>query len=234
MTDHHLAHWLATLPDDWTRGVDRSVIERAYAAYQSPARPYHNWDHAIACIEQLRTMPCEHPRVVFLALLFHDAVYVAGRTDNEARSAELSRAVLGPSASLTTAELTAVEQLILATKDHRARMGLAGVDEAALLDIDLSILAAPRDDYMRYARQIRDEWVPAVVSDAEFRIGRVTFLRRMLAGRHVYLSADGRQRWDAAACANMTWELNALQKQQGRVERIVSAVQRLIASFRVS
>jgi len=38
MTDQSLAHWLATLPDDWTYGIEYSVIERAYAAYQSPAR----------------------------------------------------------------------------------------------------------------------------------------------------------------------------------------------------
>ena len=211
MADQDLTRWLATLPDDWTRGLDSSVIERAYAAYQSPPRHYHSWDHVIACAAQLRTVPCERPRVVFLALLFHDAVYVAGRNDNESRSARLAREVLGASTSLTTAELTAIEQLILATKDHHARMGVAGVDEGALLDIDLSILAAPREEYMRYARQIREEWVPAVASDVQFRIGRVAFLRRMLAASHVYLTAYGQRRWDDAARANMTWELDALR-----------------------
>ena len=109
---------------------------------------------------------------------------------------------------------------------------MAGVDEAALLDIDLSILAAPRDEYMQYARQIRDEWVPAVATDAEFRMGRVAFLRRMLATPHVYLTDNGQRRWDEAARANMTWELDTLRKQQGRIEVIVSAIQRLIAAFR--
>src|SRR5690242_4727036 len=210
MTDEQVAHWLATLPDDWTRGVDYSVIERAYAAYQSPARHYHNWDHVVACIEQLRTVPCERPRLVFLALLFHDAVYVAGRSDNEALSAGLAREVLGATPTLTSAELSEIDALIIATKDHHARVGVADADEAALLDIDLSILAAPRDEYMRYARQIRDEWVPVVASDAEFRIGRAAFLRRMLAAGHVYLTADGQRRWDDGARANMSWELETL------------------------
>jgi predicted metal-dependent HD superfamily phosphohydrolase len=212
MADQDLARWLATLPDDWTRGVDSSVIERAHAAYQSPPRHYHSWDHVVACTEQLRGVPCERPRVVFLALLFHDAVYVAGRTDNEARSAQLAHDVLGANTSLTTAELTAIQQLILATKDHHARMGVAGADEAVLLDIDLSILAASRDEYVRYTRQIRDEWVPAVATDAQFRIGRVAFLRRMLAAPHVYLTANGQRRWDDAARANMTWELGTLAR----------------------
>ena len=232
MADPSLTRWLATLPDDWTRGIDLSVIESAYAAYQSPERHYHTWAHVMACVQQLRTIPCERPRIVWVALLFHDAVYVAGRSDNEARSAQLAREVLGANKSLTTEELTAIEGLILATKDHHARMGVAGVDEAALLDIDLAILAAPRDDYIRYARQIRDEWVPAVASDAEFRIGRVAFLRRMLVAPHVYLTANGQRRWDQAARANMTWELDTLGKQQRPIERIVSAIQRLLMALR--
>ena len=210
MPDQQLGHWIATLPDEWTRGVDRSVVERAHAAYQSPGRHYHTWDHVLECVEQLRTVACEHPRVVFLALLFHDAVYVAGRNDNEAQSARLARDVLGASLSLTAADLAAIEELILATQNHHAHMGNAGVDEAALLDIDLGILAAPRDEYMRYARQIRDEWVPAVVSDAQYRIGRAAFLRGMLGAPHVYLTELGQRRSDEAARANMTWELETL------------------------
>jgi len=232
MADQQLAHWLATLPDEWTRGIDRAIVERAYAAYQSPARRYHTWDHVVACIEQLRTVPCERPRIVFLALVFHDAVYVAGRSDNEARSAQLAREVLGAIPSVTAAELMEIHDLILATKDHHARMGVAGADEATLLDIDLSILAASRDEYMRYARQIRDEWVPGVVSEAEYRIGRVAFLGRMLAAPHVYLTRNGQRRWDDTARANMTWELDALRERQGLLERIVSAVQRVFAAVR--
>jgi predicted metal-dependent HD superfamily phosphohydrolase len=214
MTDQALGNWLTTLPHEWTRGVQRSTIDRAYAAYQSPGRHYHNWDHVTACVEQLRSIACEHPRIVFLALLFHDAVYVPGRTDNEERSALLAREVLGASESYTQTDLGTIEQLILATKDHHAHMSTANADEAALLDIDLSILAAPRDGYMRYAGQIRDEWVPPVVTAAEFRVGRIAFLRRMLGTPNVYLTADARQRWDDAARANMTWELCELQGAQ--------------------
>lgn len=210
MADRLLDRWLATLPHDWTRGIDRSVVDRAYAAYQSPGRYYHTWAHVVSCVEQLRTVRCEQPRLVFLALLFHDAVYVAGRRDNEVQSARLAREVLGANPSLTAAELASIDALILATKDHHARMGVAGADEATLLDIDLSILAAPRDEYMRYARQIRHEWVPSVASDAEYRSGRTAFLRRMLAAPHVYLTADAQRQWDDAARANMTWELDTL------------------------
>jgi len=210
MSDRDLARWLESLPDDWTRGLDRSVIERACAAYQSPGRHYHSWAHVVACVDQLRTVPSERPRLLFLALLFHDAVYVPGRSDNEVQSARFASEVLGANASLTPAELTAIEQLILATRDHHARIGVAEADEATLLDIDLSILAAPRAEYMRYAREIHDEWVPAAATDAQFRIGRGAFLARMLAAPHVFLTAEGQRRGDDSARANMTWELAAL------------------------
>jgi len=49
------------------------------------------------------------------------------------------------------------------------------------------------------------------VSDAEFRIGRVAFLRRMLAAPHVYLTVDAQHRGDETARANMSWELEALR-----------------------
>ena len=213
MPDQNLARWFASLPDDWTRALDRSVLDRAYAAYQSPGRHYHTWSHVTACVEQLRAARCERPRVLFLALLFHDAVYVAGRSDNEARSAQLARQVLGANPSLTPAELTAIEQLILATKDHHARMGVVDADEATLLDIDLGILAAPRDEYIRYVRQIHDEWVPAAASEEQFRLGRAAFLRRMLAGPHIFLTKARQRRCDDAARANIVWELEAIGEQ---------------------
>jgi len=79
-----------------------------------------------------------------------------------------------------------------------------------MLDIDLSILGAQRADYARYAKAIHDEWVPAVTSELFFRIGRAKFLRGMLAAPHVYLTPIARERWDAAARANMAWEIAQL------------------------
>jgi len=49
-----------------------------------------------------------------------------------------------------------------------------------------------------------------VTSDTFFRVGRVKFLRGMLAAPHVYLSQKGREQWDAAARENMTWEIAQL------------------------
>jgi predicted metal-dependent HD superfamily phosphohydrolase len=210
MTNMSLSDWIASLPRDWTLGLDAALLDRARSAYQSAGRYYHTWEHVHACVEHLRSTPCEHPRLVFLALVFHDAVYVAGRGDNEEQSARLAREALSESGSLDDADLAAVERMILKTKNHHAHIGDATADEAAMLDIDLSILAAPRDEYARYARAIHDEWVPAAASDAAFRIGRLDFLRRLLAAPHVYLTPEGRRRWDAAAHRNLEWEMDQI------------------------
>ena len=228
MTIEGLPGWIASLPRNWTAGVDEGALERAHSAYQSPGRHYHTWDHVLACIEHLRLTPCENSRAVFLALVFHDAVYVAGSSDNEEQSARLAREVLCATGSLADAELVNIERMILSTKHHHARAGAAGADDATLLDIDLSILAAPREAYGRYARAIHDEWVPLAVSASAFRIGRLEFLLGMLAAPHVYLTSVAQQRWDHAARANLEWEISELTKRQGVMERAVSAVRSLL------
>lgn len=228
MTSGELSIWIAGLPRDWVAGVDTSILERAHSAYQSPGRHYHTWDHVLACVDHLRSTSCEHPRAVFLALVFHDAVYVAGPSDNEERSARLARDVLSASGSLDAAEIADIEQMILSTKHHQARAG-ASADEATLLDIDMSILAAPRDEYARYARAIHDEWVPVPASDAAFRIGRLEFLRGTIVAPHIYLTSSARQRWDQAARANIAWEVTELTKRQSMIERAVSVTRSLFA-----
>ena len=177
-------------------------------------------------------MSCENPRVVFLALVFHDAVYVAGAADNEEQSARLAREVLAASGSLGGVELGRIERMILSTKHHRAPAGEESADERTVIDIDMSILAAPRAEYARYARAIHDEWVPVPASDAAFRIGRLEFLRGALAVPHVYLTSAAQQRWDHVARANIAWEISELTKRQGVMERVVSAVRSLVARLR--
>jgi predicted metal-dependent HD superfamily phosphohydrolase len=73
--------WIQSLPFEWVQGCPESVFHEAREAYRSPGRHYHTWGHVEDCVEKLRTMPVESPRTVFLALVFHDAVYVpAART----------------------------------------------------------------------------------------------------------------------------------------------------------
>lgn len=215
------------MPAEWLRGCDRAVVDAAHAAHQSPGRSYHDWSHVTNCVEQLRTMPNGAPRAVFLALLFHDAIYIAGRADNERRSAALALHVLTTDCTLPAGELRSIERMILATRDHHGSADALTVDEATMLDIDLSILGSSWDEYSRYARGVREEYTPAVTTDAGYRIGRIRFLSGMLKRSHIFLTAEGRRRWDDSARANMRRELEALTQAQGLVERWVARAGKL-------
>jgi len=228
MTVGSLSAWLAGLPHGWIAGVDEAAFERAHSAYQSSGRHYHTWEHVLACVEQLRSTPCENPRAVFLALVFHDAVYVAGAADNEERSARLARDVLSATGSVDEIELAHIERMILATQNHFASAAASSSDEATLLDIDLSILGAPRVAYAEYARAIHDEWVPAVASEAAFTIGRLEFLRGAVTAPRIYRTPSAQQRWDEAARANIAWEIGELTSHQGTMGRAMSAIRSLL------
>ena len=221
-----LSRWLARLPSDWTIGCSESVFARARAEYASPVRYYHDWHHVEACVAHLESFACDHPRTVFLALVFHDAVYIAGRSDNEAKSAELARSVLGAEQCVEESELAAIERMIRATHDHRAHASSADRDVAVMLDIDLAILGASRDDYAKYARAIHDEYVPSATTDARFRIGRLEFLERTLSSPSLFITPDASRRWESRARANLAWEIDLLKSEQGLVERAVSAIRR--------
>jgi len=208
-----LSSWLATLPSEWIVGCSESVFARAREAYDTPARSYHNWQHVEACVAKIGSFACDHPRRVFLALVFHDAIYVAGRTDNEANSAELARAALN--SCMSSAELDAIDLMIRATNDHHAHAAFADRDLAVMLDIDLSILGAPRDEYARYANAIRDEFVPSATTEERFRIGRLEFLERTLASPNLFITSEASRRWDARARANIAWEIDGLKGQRG-------------------
>ena len=219
-----LATWLASLPREWTAGCGAEIFARGREAYDAPPRPYHNWRHVEACVAELRPFPCDHPRSVFLALVFHDAVYVAGRTDNESNSAELARVVLDECVSQP--EIEAIDRMIRATSNHHAHAASADRDLAVMLDIDLSILGASRDAYARYAQAIRDEFVPSATTDTRFRIGRIEFLEGMLASPRLFITDEGSRRWDAPARSNIAWEIDGLRREQGLVERAASALRR--------
>ena len=86
--------WLEALPPEWTRGLGPEVFTIGRCSYETPGRQYHTWEHVLECFAHLRAFECAAPRKVFLAILFHDAVYAAGRPDNEAESAALATATL--------------------------------------------------------------------------------------------------------------------------------------------
>lgn len=174
-------------------------------AHASPPRAYHNLDHVRAVLRHWREVHegpgWTDPASSFFAVLYHDAVYVPGRGDNEARSAVLAREQLAR--WQTAVDAGRVASLIELTAGH-GRLSPVDVDrDAALfLDCDMAILGAPPAEFAAYDRAIAAEY-RGVVPAWMYRLNRRRFLKGLLARERLFLSAYFHERCDAQARVNL-------------------------------
>ena len=177
------------------------------AAHAQPPRAYHNLGHVQALLHHFRDVAAgpgwRQPREVALALLYHDAIYEAGRGDNEARSAQLAREAIArwlPDAGI---DAERVAELIALTARHGSLRGdELDADAALFLDSDMAILGAPPEVFDAYDRGIAEEYrgkVPGFL----FRLNRRRFLKGVLAQPRIFFSDFFHQRCDAQARANL-------------------------------
>jgi len=155
---------------------------------------------------------CEStPRVAaptrdFFSVLYHDAIYVAGRSDNEARSAEFACREL---TAMAEVDLVEIKHLILLTAMHGKLSPIDISRDAALfLDCDMAILGSSRERFLAYEEAISREY--AALPLHLFRAGRRRFIERLLHLPRIYLSEDFHARYDAQARANLNESLNRL------------------------
>ena len=203
------AAYLQDLPEQGWRGCEPELFHVVRKAYESPGRVYHSWAHVEMCLLAFRQVQFVEPRTVLLALLFHDAVYVAGDPQNEMRSAEFAQQSLQRYSNLSTGERDRVVQLIMLTASHHSDVVL-DADAAAFIDIDLAVLGSDWPCYQTYALGVEREYCPAVVSLKSFRAGRRGFLQRLLSQPFIFLTPDMRERCEASARRNLQREMDEL------------------------
>lgn len=177
------------------------------AAHAQPPRAYHNFGHVQALLQHHRDVAAgpgwRQPREVALAMLYHDAVYEAGRGDNEARSAMMARAAIArwlPDAGVDAERVAALIELT--ARHGRLRGDELDADAALFLDADMAILGAPAAVFDAYDRGIAEEYrgkVPGLL----FRLNRRRFLKGVLAQPRIFFSDFFHERYDAQARANL-------------------------------
>lgn len=183
-----------------------SQFQSLIAHYSEPSRHYHSFEHIKACLQwfdQIKHL-LTHPNAVQSAIWFHDVIYDAKKGDNEAQCAAYAEAcLLAFGESKTQIEL--VKHLIMLTKHPSIPQTL---DEQLLLDIDLSILAAPASVYGIYEKHIRLEYqhVPSLL----FRIGRKKLLKSFIKQSPLYHSEFFRHQFEETAKVNLAWALENL------------------------
>lgn len=173
--------------------------------YAEPHRAYHNLahiQHALQVLQTVRHLAHNFPAVQ-LALWFHDAIYDPTRPDNEEQSALLAGQWLTQLGAEPTLVQT-VHQLVLVTKTHLPETN----DEKIMVDVDLAILGASPDDYIRYAQAIRQEyhWVP----EPAYTSGRAQVLQRFLARPVIFHTPPLFEKYEAQARLNLHQELTQL------------------------
>ncbi|GGK04097.1 hypothetical protein [Luteimonas terricola] len=188
------------------------MLDALRAAYSRPPRAYHHFGHVESVLAHFDAVAAgpgwSRPREAWLAVLYHDAVYEAGRRDNEARSAALAAADIArwlPDAGL---DVTHTVKLIELTARHGTLLpgdlgdGPDGDDRRHFLDCDMAILGADVATFDAYDRAIADEYRGAVPGWL-YRLNRRRFLRGLLRRERIYLSAFFHERLDGAARANL-------------------------------
>jgi len=187
------------------------------AMMESEERHYHGVGHLALLWRRHRlyaaaeglTAP-EIETLIACAIAYHDCVYARGRSDNEARSAEVW---LDASAGtpLSDEDRAWVADTIRATADH-----LAYPDPAAdaplrerarawVLDLDLTPLGEADADFDRNTELLRLE-VPHL-TDAQYDAGRLGFLRKISDAPRVYRTPTLAARFEAQARANFARQL---------------------------
>lgn len=177
------------------------------AAYAQPPRAYHNFGHVRALLHHYQDVAngpgWQQPREVALAVLYHDAIYEAGRSDNERRSAELAVEAIARWLPEAGVDAVRVAELIDLTARHGQLRGEELDHDAALfLDSDMAILGAPPAVFDAYDRGIAEEYAGKVPGFL-FRINRRRFLKGVLAQPRIFFSPFFHERYDAVARANL-------------------------------
>jgi predicted metal-dependent HD superfamily phosphohydrolase len=174
-------------------------VERVLAAaYGEPHRAYHNATHITEVLRWFDFVGDEagwrDVLPVYLAIVFHDAVYHPARGDNEARSAQLAR-------ELANAPERTAELILLTARHGSIEPDPVDADAGYFLDCDTAILGAPPAEFDAYDAAIAAEYrhLPA----SAFRAGRREFLARMLGRPCIFLTELFRSRLERPARANL-------------------------------
>lgn len=195
--------FMSTLTNSLPLTIPEGLMRAVTAAYAVPPRAYHSFSHVQEVLKHFQTVPSfQHPREVYLAVLFHDAVYLAGKGDNEVRSADLAVEAIATFLPRESLDSGRVRKLIELTAKHgKLKRDEVDEDTRHFLDCDMAILGAKAEQFDAYDAAIADEYreVPKLI----YRFNRNRFLKHLLEVDRIFLSDLFHVRFDAAARANL-------------------------------
>lgn len=174
--------------------------------YCDAGRYYHNLNHLEAIIGELSDVRDRIPQwdTALFSVFYHDIVYNALRSDNEAQSADKAQIRLHEMGFPKDQTTQCVLQ-ILATKGHEPGNDLT---TQLFIDADLAILGKAPKKYTEYSENLRKEFF--VYTDSEYKAGRKKVLKYFLAMDRIFKSEHFYNKYERQARINIEAELSSL------------------------
>lgn len=196
-----------------TYSQDTSFLEslwrRLLKNYSQKSRHYHNLNHIWAML--LQSDECSNnladKDVIDFSIWFHDIIYKSTKKDNEKKSAEFAQKTL-QKFSLEDKRVEKVYNLIVSTQKHQI-IDASNLDNAYLLDFDLSILGQPWSVYENYIKNIRKEY--RIYPNFLYNPGRKKVLKTFLQRKTLYFTEKYRELYELNARENLKKEIQLLK-----------------------
>ena len=191
----------------WKFGVNQATFDELMAAYSEKGRYYHTREHVSACLAHLDncSLGLSSSKEIEIALWFHDVVYKPFSGTNEKDSADWAARFLCECGA-SSEQSSRVHQLIMVTEHDAPTKTL---DEAVLVDVDLSILGAAPSVYNLFEEAVRKEYrlVPSLI----YRKKRAEILSGFLDRPRIYTSGIFPDNVEEQARSNLSDAISKLK-----------------------
>ncbi len=177
-----------------------------FTKYSEPKRHYHTITHLESIIDDLAAVKkyIEDWDTLLFAVFYHDIIYKASSSTNEADSAKLAMYKL-TEIEYPSEKIAKCFNMILATKSHE---NSEESDTNFLIDADLAVLGRGQFDYQKYTEQIREEY--AIYPDFMYNKGRKKALQHFLQMDTIYKTEFFQKKYEKQARQNINNELQEL------------------------
>ncbi|WP_299098423.1 hypothetical protein [uncultured Winogradskyella sp.] len=201
-------YWRALVSEYTDDALINSLWQDIKLHYTSKNRNYHNLSHLHNMFLQLEAFETkiEDLECLKFAIWYHDIIYKSTNKDNEERSATFAENAL-MLLNFDDSSVKKVKKLILSTKKHKLLL-TENMDNAYLLDLDLSILGADWEIYKLYIQNIRKEY--KIYPNIIYKPGRKKVLQHFLERDSLYFTERFKTKFEKQARNNLNREIKML------------------------
>jgi len=177
-------------------------------AYSHKSRHYHGTLHIMDCLENVELN--EETKTNYnlkLAIWYHDIVYNTLKKNNELKSAEEAIGFLAAQKASEGVK-TEIFNLIMATVHQNPPKT---INEAYIMDIDVSILGSDVNSYSEYTDKIRKEYwmIPWFI----YRKKRIEVMKMFLKRKDLYFTDIYKEKYENKARLNIEAEIIKLESK---------------------